>query len=561
MLSAVARIGSLLEEIEHPSKPIEGYVVAIVFNEIYEFSDIELEQFQVEKIPHYLYKEGESKGNKPAPMAPITEIENTFRKIKNWIESCQGVQSLNEEEREILQKIVRNMEEHKDEILQRLREKIAEIGRKSTKFLTFKIGTKYPGEIELFTKAKRALLYKKIGKSSSKNKTCSICGRVKEDISARTLVYNFDTDDKPGFITGFDRKNFWKNFPVCLECMGLLERGRKFIDNKLTFRFYGLKYHLIPNTMTEDDQVIKEIIGTLADTHKLVTLKDRTIKRMTDDEEEILEFLSQKGDTITLNFLFLQQQQSAERILLLIEEVLPSRLRRIFAQKEEVDSLFGEEFNFGKIRTFFRKSDEDKKTYDLDKYFLEIVDSVFKGKNLSFSFLVKFFMQVIRKEFINDGFYLNRAKDALACVSFFEKIGILSFEEVTMERNVFDPLFEKYTKSLDTSAKRGVFLLGALTQMLLNKQYYERGSKPFMKKLKSLKMDEKDIKNLLTEVQNKLEEYDAFDIVKRMIARECARYLLEAGDGWKMSVDEINFYFVCGMSLSDEVAQLAYKKE
>lgn len=96
--------------------------------------------------------------------------------------------------------------------------------------------------------------------------------------------------------------------------------------------------------------------------------------------------------------------------------------------------------------------------------------------------------------------------------------------------------------------------------MLLNKQYSERESKPpFMKKLKSLKMDQSDIKALLPEVQNKLEEYDSFDKGKRIIAQEISRYFLEAGDDWRMSVDEINFYFACGMNLYDEVAKIVYE--
>jgi CRISPR-associated protein Csh1 len=82
-----------------------------------------------------------------------------------------------------------------------------------------------------------------------------------------------------------------------------------------------------------------------------------------------------------------------------------------------------------------------------------------------------------------------------------------------------------------------------------------------MKKLKSLKMDDRDIKALLPKVQNKLEEYDSFDKGKRLIATEASKYLLEASEGWRMSVDEINFYFACGMNMYDEIATIAYKKE
>lgn len=74
-------------------------------------------------------------------------------------------------------------------------------------------------------------------------------------------------------------------------------------------------------------------------------------------------------------------------------------------------------------------------------------------------------------------------------------------------------------------------------------------------------MDEKDIKALLPEVQNKLEEYESFDKGKRDIASEASKYLLEAGERWRMSIDEINFYFACGMNLADDIAAVVYPKE
>lgn len=349
---------------------------------------------------------------------------------------------------------------------------------------------------------------------------------------------------------------------MCDECKDLLEKGRGFIDSKLNFRFYGLSYSLIPRIIISTDHVLEEIINILSDSAQTVSLKDRKKKRITSDENEILEFLADKRDVLTLNFLFLQRQQSAERILLLIEDVFPSRIRAIFNAKDEVDNTFNEDFNFGKIRTFFSKSDEGKRENDLNKYFLEIVDAVFKGKKLDFSFLTKFHMAVIRKEFINDGYFTFRIKDAMMNTMFFEKLGLITFEEgINMEEGFFDSLFARFGKSLNAPEKREVFLLGALTQLLLNKQWQDRSAKPFMKKLKSLKMDERNIKALLPEVQNKLEEYDSFDKGKRVIAAEMSKHLLESGEGWKMPVDEINYYFANGMNLYDEIATIAYKKE
>ena len=562
MLSSVIKIGDLVGNIK---KKIDGYLLAIVLDENNLFRDVEIEQFQIEKISRYLYKERESKGNKPAPIAPVNikEPEKTFKKIKSWIDACIKIPDLTDNEKKLIKTISDALEKENQKIIDSLKSKTIELSKKEGKFLTIKLnnGQKYIGDYEFFQRAYKHLSLQKIQKSSAENKSCSICGEIKDNVSARTFVYNFDTDDKPGFISEFNKQNFWKNIPVCQECRELLKKGREFIDSKLTFKFHGLKYQLIPKTLLNEDEIIREVIDILLDTHKTISLKERTIKRLTNDENEILEYLSEKGDVISLNFLFLQTKQSAERILLLIEDVLPSRIRNIFEAKEIVDKVYGEDFNFGKIRTFFSKSDDERKNSDLDKYFLEVIDSVFKGKKLDFSFLTKFFMQPIRKEFVTDSYYLPRIKDAMMCMSFFEKLGLINFEEEeVMGKSIFEEIFAKYGKSLNTSAKRGIFLLGVLTQMLLNKQYSERSSKPFMKKLKSLKMDEKDIKSLLPEIQNKLEEYDAFDKGKGIIAKEASRYLLEAGENWKMSIDEINYYFACGMNLFEEVAHVVYNK-
>ena len=48
-----------------------------------------------------------------------------------------------------------------------------------------------------------------------------------------------------------------------------------------------------------------------------------------------------------------------------------------------------------------------------------------------------------------------------------------------MEERVFDEMFHKYGLTFETPLKRGLFLLGSLTELLLRKQYRDRESKPF----------------------------------------------------------------------------------
>ncbi len=57
------------------------------------------------------------------------------------------------------------------------------------------------------------------------------------------------------------------------------------------------------------------------------------------------------------------------------------------------------------------------------------------------------------------------------------------------------------------------------------------------------------MKRIFPEIINKLEEYDAnyYKELEYLISR----YMIQSGTDWKMSNDEISFYFVLGMNLSN----------
>ena len=597
MLTAIREIGKwqmnklgkdeLEVLIREPKFKVGGKVVLIKVDiDKNAFDGVELEDYDSSKIQKYLFRGGVSQGPNPTPIANIpnakkgksdeetrknfeSQIRKTFeRKIQKWFDKHINI---SKEEGKFLESIKNILSDNKDKIIQKIESYIKDLHRKEGKLLTIKIKQnnewKYIGDFEIFKESLKDIEKQKTIGISASDKDCSICGMQRALVSGDSSVFKFYTIDKPGFVTGgFDENLAWKNFPGCPECKLELEEGRKFIEENLAYGFYGLRYFLIPKLLLGSIKVNYEVIGILLDSSKIVSLKDRVRKRRTSDKTAILAILAGEKDILTLNFLFLSKEQSAERILLLIEDVFPSRIKKIFEAKDYVDRVFNNDsdkgFTFGTIRTFFSKSSEGKRENDLNKYFLEIVDSVFKGRRLDLDFLLKFYMATIRKEFINDGYFMPRVKDALMDTIFFENLGLITFEEVKdMEESKFDDVFNRYGKSLGSPAKRGVFLLGALTQLLLNKQWSERNAKPFIKKLKSLKMDEKDVKALLPAVQNKLEEYDSFDKGKRLIASEASKYLLEAGEGWGMLVDEINFYFACGMNLADSIASAVYPKE
>jgi len=578
MLEAVKEIGEIVIErknknlleslVEDPnSNGKYKYVCAIVSKKdganVY-FLDVQREEYKKDYVMKYLYRSGSGNGPDFSPTAKLTEPEKTFpMKILGWFNRTLKDKNINlgTEDRIFLARIQEELEENKEYIMQRIGEARQDIPKKESIFITIKIEKDgedyYLGDFEVFRRLLRENVERKDLEIFSEDKVCSICKEKKDVVIGNAGVYAFYTLDKPGFIVGgFKEDSAWKNFPVCLDCKIALEEGKRFIRENLRFSFAGLPYQLIPKFIVGKD--IEDIIDTLTNSSKIISLKKEVKKAYLANEDDILYYLSEVKDLMTLNFLFIKEQQSAEKILLLIEDVFPSRLRRIFLAKGYVDKLFGENLTFKTIRNFFSKSDPNKREYDLDKYFLELTDRIFKDKSIGYNFIMKFLMMRIRNGFIKDVSFSQIVKDAFMSVIFLENLNLTKMEVKRMEARLFDELFKKYEPTFETPLKRGLFLLGSLTELLLRKQYKERGSKPFMKELKSLKMDKRDFIGLLPKIQNKLEEYNAFDKGKRILAEEASHYLLLAGDDWGISVDEMNFYFACGMDLVREVASIIY---
>lgn len=131
---------------------------------------------------------------------------------------------------------------------------------------------------------------------------------------------------------------------------------------------------------------------------------------------------------------------------------------------------------------------------------------------------------------------------------FFDSFEIKSKEELETKSELF---FENFKEFFLTDINRSIFLIGVLSQFLLNIQSRERGATPFRSKLKGLKMDARDITSLVPEIIDKLEQYK-WNYPYLPLENLVAKYLLSAGDfrHWNMSVDEMNFIFVLGMNLS-----------
>ena len=527
----------------------------------YTFDRVELEDLKSDTCYKVLYRSAGGNALNPSPTAQITDKDTFGNKILKFFKEAKSNKEQSDEERKFFENVYNALTESENDIRKSIDEKSKE---KGTYLLTI---TFEEGNSEKYLVDKIEFLDYFLEKVRGKegrfkgNGVCSICGKSGE-VYGGVFPYSFFNLDKEGFLNNFSKGDSYKNFPICKECIRDLETGKRFIEDKLNYTFVkGLRYRLIPQNISGDEKTFEELIDILSEQESEVDTK--SLSRITDDENEILERLSKESDTFSLNFLFIEKQNKAEKILAFIQDVLPSRLNRIFEAKRKVDEVTksipgydGKQFTFGYIREFFFKSDSQKSNPDLDKYFLDIVDKIFKDKKIDKVFLFDYLMNGIREEFLKEhsgekSVYYFKTVDAFIVYLFLKELNIIDVKEVKMEERKFDVFFKRF-EGVNDPVKKGLILLGAATETLLEIQEDLRGSKPFLKYLKSLKMTEKDFKELLTKVQAKLEEYDALPRAKDFL-EEASYYLLMGGDNFKMSVPEMNFFFTLGMNLKREI--------
>jgi CRISPR-associated protein Csh1 len=569
------------------------------------YEKVNVSEFSETRLMKYLYRHGSSRGSDVTPTSKFAgDMEKTFKnKIHKCIADIEKEKTsigLTSDEQRIIMQINKALSASEKDIIISLQKQLEDIEQKEGSILTLVFsgneGKQYIGDMELFRKILqnkgKEKYYKQYGKESlGQNQLCSVCHENQKEVYGFVNTYNFYTVDKPGFVSGgFKQQDAWKNYPVCYNCAVDLEQGKKYLNENLSFNFYGFNYLLIPKFIT--GKLINESMDILEDAFEQKTseiLKSGFEKnfryRLTSAENEILGLISKQEDHISFDFLFYAEKQAAFNILLHIEDVLPSRLKQLFQIKTHIDQIDifkrvktdkkdeGKRlvFNFGILRDFFPLISK-KRTYD--KNFLELAGKIFSCKSIDYNFVMQAIARKLRPVFIN-----NKSTEILCLkgymlLNFLAELGILSKGGVKMDIKIIDDLKESFSSKdktysekierffaahggfFDCAPKKVCFLTGVLVRYLINiqKRPPAKGGKPlskapFEKKLQGLRLNEQLIKKLSFEAQNKLEQYKENYYIK--LENIIAQYFVIAGLKWALTNDEISFYFTTGMNLAD----------
>lgn len=415
-------------------------------------------------------------------------------------------------------------------------------------------------------------------KSEGSNQRCSICFQVRDKLHGFASPFKYATVDKPGMVSGFfEQKNNWKNYPICTKCSLEFELGRSFITNELNGYFYGKAYYMIPKTILSHDTNALEKSLRMLQEHKFRSIKEGSqIKR---SEERFGELIATEKNFFNLNLLFYEENPTTKaiKIKLLLEEILPSRFRKLyvdipaivnatplymkaFTVKKESYDL---QFSFGILKTFF---EED---------FYDLIQKVFLGQVLSAEVLFNKFMQVIRKNFAKmqsaDGYvestYLTILKAHLT-LQYFQHLGIINFNdnyilmenentEIKEKKESFDltklKAFVLQNKGfLDEDYKVGIFSVGIIVRLLLNIQNRSLNNTPFEKKLRGYNLNANLLKNIYVETLSKLSQYQGFYAYGNLREFVDDYFVMNSHLLSKISNNELSFYFVAGLEFGNK---------
>lgn len=419
------------------------------------------------------------------------------------------------------------------------------------------------------------VLYKKMeeGLSGSQEGWCSVCGS-KAPVSVEAfkgLSFKYYILDKIGFASEINKKGFFHNYTLCANCYRGLLMAENFVTSKLGTRLGNFKIYIVPAFLfplaPSRDELERwaEYVS-----HSVKTANNFTrLEKMEEELETFLE-MNELDNKILLNLLFYQRNQSELRVLRLIKDVAPSRLKKLVSEMRQVgrvgNKLLGEskywmlDFNglYYLIPLRTGGAEEFKKM-------LEIYDSLISGWPLGYDFLITQFVGLIQiytfQRFSNTNIKdpgekyreLSLAQAVLKANLFFYLLrklelleGGISLAEFPEKLHIQEEMKTFLREMKYSEPQAALFLLGYLTNQVGRKQY-EQGheSKPVLAKINYEGMRFPKLIHFSNMVFNLLRQYKAlsfnevyFSEMKRLLDRYAGR--------WPLSPEENVFYLLSG---------------
>lgn len=203
----------------------------------------------------------------------------------------------------------------------------------------------WPGEIPCYRRYFKEKIQpvsptarKRSSQDSSQPWQCASCLQNMENNEPHinvSEIFSFSTFDKPGFLPGASKGSSntisRKVWPLCRSCCGLLSRGRSYIDSHYMKNniVAGLNLFVIPELLTSNKNLVKADEQT-----------SNFLKKGIKTEERLFNYLAKQGDSLVFHFVFWEKNKAQELLHLMVEDVPPTRLKRLNLKWKEAVEAF-----------------------------------------------------------------------------------------------------------------------------------------------------------------------------------------------------------------------------
>lgn len=427
---AIAEIGKLEFEKDKDLKPYQLFtqepypnkvceVLLIVFEmkgEDFHYKTIDIQKAGEKNYYKYAYRKGSPRGGDITFTTKCSaDLDKKLNTLLNnqFPKFLELAEKTNLDEFQIFKRLSICFHKERDDIQSAIQKKYENLPKDAQKVSIFSISLIIDGSERLLsdfeTVRKQLELdgiegnYKKYGVvSKGKNASCSICHENRENVFGFGTPFKYSTVDKPSFVAGFfDQKQNWVNYPICESCALEMELGKNYMYKNLVKYFYGQSYFLIPKTVIPGDL---ESLNTALEIIKDIDyrFKGGKAESAAAYEDFLMKDLGKVAKNIfTLNLLFYEENSTTKaiKIKLLLEEIPPSRFRKLFIEvpnKVNNHPLFKNALYYSKQKQYY----DLKFSFSLIKQFFdddfyEMVYKIFKGRKVSSYDLYNSFMKQI----------------------------------------------------------------------------------------------------------------------------------------------------------------------
>lgn len=416
------------------------------------------------------------------------------------------------------------------------------------------------------------------GRYCSKDGYCSVCGAGPKTVFGNYAVLACYNLDKPGSIAGgFKDEASVKNFPVCEDCAIRLAATIKFVQDYLTSFMAGQRYMILP--YSSHPELRSQLTETLQSHPERFHLSQQC-DLLAAEEDELFKYLQEVGSQDQLAFALVffdgEPNSAAWRIQAEVQQVLPSRLRRLYEVRRQ---LAQDPVLYTLQRDRIQKT-TDERPFNLTTMTLKALagselDSktsgallrawlaaIFEGRTIErgpfLRQLVRHLLAVGRREPTKLGW---ATRQAWAVYRFARAIQLISQGENTMPintpRSAYGAYVQEHRDFFGRSEVAVAFLTGCYASTVASVQRRERGADPFTKKFLGRLLNREHLQRLYQQGHDKLMQYGKLGFVATSLDPDLATAWVECGDKWVVNDEETTFAFTLGYSLAYRIRQLA----